>query len=83
MMITSHTKSIISSRHASAHVSNTALNIGGPKQSTNHLIRSQGFFSLYETPIPGTMSSVNEVLAMGTHKSREKCTACYMRYLWN
>lgn len=83
MMITSHTKSIISSCHASAHVSNTSRNIHGPKQSNNNLIRSQKFFSLYETPITGTMSNVNEVLMMGTHNSRGKCTACYMRYLWN
>lgn len=33
MMITTHTKSIISSCHASAHVINTLLDIGGPKQS--------------------------------------------------
>lgn len=67
--ITLHTKSLISSCHASANVSNTSLNIGGPKQSNNHLITHLNFFSLYETPVTDTMSNVNEVLMMGTHKS--------------
>lgn len=67
--ITYHTKSLISSCHASANVSNTSLNIGGPKQSNNHLIKHPSFFSLYETPITDTMSNVNEVLMMGTQKS--------------
>lgn len=71
MMITSHTKSIISSCHASAHVSNTSRNMHGPKQSNNHLIRSKNFFSLYETPITGTTLNVNEVLMMETHNSGE------------
>jgi len=57
-MITSYTKYIISSCHTSAHVSNTSLNISGPKQSINHLIWSQDVFSLYETPITGTTSNV-------------------------